>query len=83
MIAFWDRVGKRVIVKFGEEGVSVTVDAAAGSWTAELNVPKSSSTAVMEEEGVCLGMVEGAVVGGLYIGGEEYEWEVCEGIVGV
>jgi hypothetical protein len=83
MIVFWDRVGKRVIVKLGDEGVSVTVDAAAGSWTAELNVPKSSSTAVMEEEGVCRVVVEGAVAGGLYIGGEEYGWEVCEGIEGV
>lgn len=76
-------MGDRVIVKLGEEGVSVTVDRGGGSWTAELNVPKSSSMAVMEEEGVCRLMVEGGVVGGLYIGGEEYGWEVCEGIVGV
>jgi hypothetical protein len=83
MMVFWDRVGERVIVKLVDEGVSVTVDEGWGSWTAELNVPKSSSMAVVEEEGVCRVMVEGAVVGGLYIGGEEYGLEVCEGIEGV
>ena len=72
MVLLLERVGERVIVKVGEEGVSVTVDGCGGSWTAELDVPKSSSTVVMDVEGVCLVTLEGTVVGGLYIGGEEY-----------
>jgi len=71
VLLLWERVGERVIFKFGEE-VSVTVEGCGGSWTAELNVPKSSSAAVKDVEGVCLVTLEGAVVGGLYIGGEEY-----------
>jgi hypothetical protein len=54
------------------EIVRETDEGGAGSWTAELNVPNSSST---EAVGVCLVILDGGGFdGGLYVGGE-YGWE--------
>ena len=66
----WERVGVSVMVKV-VESVSVTEEGGEGSCTAELNVPKSSSTEVL---GVCLFILDDGAgfEGGLYIGGEEY-----------